>query len=157
MEYLILIEVKIFDNILGTGKTILVQKGKAVMAALTVTLSQVIFFSIISEIVSSDNSLKMWLVSVSGGIGTYIAIKLNDRFSKEKVFINNIVSDDREAMTELCEYLREHKIKNLVTDSYTKDWGRTLAVTVFAETKEHSKLVDKFIEESEKKYLRIVK
>jgi len=157
MEYLILIAVKIFDNILGTGKTILVQKGKAVMAALTVTLSQVIFFSIISEIVSSDNSLKMWLVSVSGGIGTYIAIKLNDRFSKEKVFINNIVSDDREAMTELCEYLREHKIKNLVTDSYTKDWGRTLAVTVFAETKEHSKLVDKFIEESEKKYLRIVK
>lgn len=157
MEYLILIVVKIFDNILVTGKTILVQKGKAALAALTVTISQVIFFSIISEIVSSDNSLKMWLVSVSGGLGTYIAIKLNDRFSKEKVFINNILSDDREAMTELCNYLREHKIKNLVTDSYTKDWGKTLAVTVFAETKEHSKLVDKFLEESDNKYLRIVK
>ena len=156
MKYLLLFAVKILDNILGTGKTILIQKGKALLAAITVILSQVIFFKIISEIVSSDNDLKMWLVSIAGGVGTYLAIKINEKFSKDKVFVNNILSDDKEAMTELCEYLRENKIKNLVTDSYTKEWGKTLAVTVFAETKKDSKLVDAFLKKTDKKYLRIV-
>ena len=156
MKYLLLFAIKILDNILGTGKTILIQKGKALLAAITVILSQVIFFKIISEIVSSDNDLKMWLVSIAGGVGTYLAIKINEKFSKDKVFVNNILSDDKEAMTELCEYLRENKIKNLVTDSYTKEWGKTLAVTVFAETKKDSKLVDVFLKKTDKKYLRIV-
>lgn len=156
MEHILLFFAKVLDSVLGTSKTILIQKGKGLFAAMTVTLSQVIFFKIISEIVSSDNDLKMWLVSIAGGVGTYLAIKINEKFSKDKVFINNILSDDKEAMTELCQYLRDNKIKNLITDSYTKDWDKTLAVTVFAETKNDSKLVDKFLEKSDKKYLRII-
>lgn len=127
------------------------------LAAFAVMVSQLIFFKVISEVVASDNDLKMWLVSVTSGVGTYIAILINQKLSKDTVYINNILSDDREAMTELCKYLRENKIKNLVTDSYTKDWGKTLAVTVFAETKEQSKLVDQYIAESDTKFLRIVK
>ena len=156
MEHILLFFAKVLDSVLGTSKTILIQKGKGLFAAMTVTLSQVIFFKIISEIVSSDNDLKMWLVSIAGGVGTYLAIKINEKFSKDKVFVNNILSDDKEAMTELCQYLRDNKIKNLITDSYTKDWNKTLAVTVFAETKNDSKLVDKFLEKSDKKYLRII-
>ncbi len=156
MEHILLFFAKVLDSVLGTSKTILIQKGKGLFAAMTVILSQVIFFKIISEIVSSDNDLKMWLVSIAGGVGTYLAIKINEKFSKDKVFVNNILSDDKEAMTELCQYLRDNKIKNLITDSYTKDWNKTLAVTVFAETKNDSKLVDKFLEKSDKKYLRII-
>ena len=135
------------DSVLGTGIT----------AAFVVMVSQVIFFKVIGEIVSSDNDLKMWLVSITSGVGTYIAILMNQKLSKDTVYINNILSDDRDAMTELCNYLRRHNIKNLVTDSYTKDWGKTLAVTVYAETKEQSRLVDKYISESDIKFLRIVK
>ena len=156
MEYVLIVLAKILDNILGTGKTILVQKGKGILAAITVTFSQIMFFLVVGQIVSADNHLKMIIASIAGGIGTFIAINLGDKFSKEKIYVNNILSDDKEAMTELCDYLKKHKIKNLVTDSYTKDWGKTLAVTVFAETKEQSKLVDKFIDESKNKYLRIV-
>ena len=111
MEHILLFFAKVLDSVLGTSKTILIQKGKGLFAAMTVTLSQVIFFKIISEIVSSDNDLKMWLVSIAGGVGTYLAIKINEKFSKDKVFINNILSDDKEAMTELCQYLRDNKIK----------------------------------------------
>ena len=157
MQLILLMIIKIIDNILATTKTILTQKGKAALAAITVAFSQFIFFTIVSQIVASDENIKTILVSISSGIGTYLAIKLSDKFSKDKIFVNTILSDDKEAMTQLCEYLREHKIKNLVTDSYTKNWNKTLAVTVFAETKEHSRLVDEFIEKSEKKYLRIVK
>lgn len=156
MEYVLIIIAKILDNVLATGKTILIQKGRGVLAAITVILSQVIFFLVIGQIISSDSNLKMIVASVAGGVGTFLAINLGDRFSKDKLFINNIFSDDKEAMTELCDYLKTHKIRNLVTDSYTKDWKKTLAVTVFAETKNESKLVDDFIENSQNKYLRIV-
>ena len=157
MEYVILVAIKLLDSVLGTGKTILTQKNRGVLAALTVTATQLIFFEVLDDVMTADSDLKMWVVSIASGVGTYIAILINQKLSKEKVYINNILSDDREAMTALCNYLREHKIKNLVTDSYTKDWGKTLAVTVFAETKEQSKLVDKYIAESKTKFLRYVK
>lgn len=157
MEYLWLVAIKLLDSILGTGKTILTQKNKGVLTALTVIVTQLIFFKVLDDVMKADSDLKMWVVSIASGVGTYIAILINQKMSKETVYINNILSDDREAMTALCNYLREHKIKNLVTDSYTKDWGKTLAVTVFAETKEQSKLVDKYIEESPTKFLRYVR
>lgn len=157
MEYLWLVAIKLLDSILGTGKTILTQKNKGVLTALTVIATQLIFFKVLDDVMKADSDLKMWVVSIASGVGTYIAILINQKMSKETVYINNILSDDREAMTALCNYLREHKIKNLVTDSYTKDWGKTLAVTVFAETKEQSKLVDKYIEESPTKFLRYVR
>lgn len=157
MEYLWLVAIKLLDSILGTGKTILTQKNKGVLTALTVIATQLIFFKVLDDVMKADSDLKMWVVSIASGVGTYIAILINQKLSKETVYINNILSDDREAMTALCNYLREHKIKNLVTDSYTKDWGKTLAVTVFAETKEQSKLVDKYIEESPTKFLRYVR
>jgi 2-hydroxy-3-keto-5-methylthiopentenyl-1-phosphate phosphatase len=157
VEYLWLVAIKLLDSILGTGKTILTQKNKGVLTALTVIATQLIFFKVLDDVMKADSDLKMWVVSIASGVGTYIAILINQKLSKETVYINNILSDDREAMTALCNYLREHKIKNLVTDSYTKDWGKTLAVTVFAETKEQSKLVDKYIAESKTKFLRYVK
>lgn len=157
MEYLWLVAIKLLDSLLGTGKTILTQKNKGVLTALTVIATQLIFFKVLDDVMKADSDLKMWVVSIASGVGTYIAILINQKMSKETVYINNILSDDREAMTALCNYLREHKIKNLVTDSYTKDWGKTLAVTVFAETKEQSKLVDKYIAESKTKFLRYVK
>ena len=157
MEYLWLVAIKLLDSLLGTGKTILTQKNKGVLTALTVIVTQLIFFKVLDDVMKADSDLKMWVVSIASGVGTYIAILINQKMSKETVYINNILSDDREAMTALCNYLREHRIKNLVTDSYTKDWGKTLAVTVFAETKEQSKLVDKYIEESPTKFLRYVR
>ena len=157
MEYLWLVAIKLLDSILGTGKTILTQKNKGVLTALTVIVTQLIFFKVLDDVMKADSDLKMWVVSIASGVGTYIAILINQKMSKETVYINNILSDDREAMTDFCNYLREHKIKNLVTDSYTKDWGKTLAITVFAETKDQSKLVDKYIEESPTKFLRYVR
>ena len=157
IEYVILVIIKLIDSILATSKTILVQKGKGALAAVTVGVSQLIFFKIISDVVTSDSDLKMWLVSITAGIGTYITIQASQKISKDRLYVINVLSDDKDAMTDLCGYLRENKIKNLVTDSYTKDWGKTLAVTVFADTKHQSKLVDKYIENSSTKFLRITR
>ena len=46
---------------------------------------------------------------------------------------------------ELREYLRKHKITNLATEAFTKEWEKTIAITAYAETKEESRLLDKYI------------
>ncbi len=40
--------VKVIDNILGTSKTILIQKNKSFIASITVVISQIIFYKLIN-------------------------------------------------------------------------------------------------------------
>ena len=152
----VLFIVKVIDNILGTSKTILVQKNKGVLAAITVVISQVIFYKLIDAVGNSNSDLTMYAIAVASGVGTYLAVKLNDKFSKERTFVNVILSDNREAMEELREYLREHKITNLATEAFTKEWDKTIAITAYAETKEESKLLDEYIAKSETKFKRLI-
>ena len=147
--------VKIFDNILGTSKTILIQKNKGILAGLTVIISQVIFYKLISA-VNSGGDLTMYLISIASGIGTYLAILINNKFSKEKTFINVILSDNKEEMIKLREFLKKNKITNLTTDGYTKDWEKSIAITAYAETKTESKLIDNYITSCENKFKRII-
>lgn len=93
-------------------------------------------------------------MSVASGFGSFIAFKINDRFSKEKLYLNIITSKHRDDMTELCEFLRAHDIKNIVTDSYNKDWTKSLSVQVFALTRVESNLINKFLSGQENKYFR---
>ena len=53
---------------------------------------------------------------------------------------------------------RMYKISNPTVKGsiYTKDWEKTLAITAYAETKEQSKLIDEFINNSEYKFKRII-
>ena len=148
--------VKVIDNILGTSKTILIQKNKGFLAAITVVISQIIFYELIDAVSSSDSNLTMYVIAVASGFGTYLAVKLNDKFSKERTFVNVILSDNREAMEELRDYLREHKITNLATEAFTKEWDKTIAITAYAETKEESKLLDEYIASSEIKFKRLI-
>ena len=45
INLLVVFVIKVIDNILGTGKTILIQKNKAFIASLTVVISQLIFYN----------------------------------------------------------------------------------------------------------------
>ena len=156
MNLLFLFIVKVIDNILGTSKTILIQKNKGVLAALSVVISQIIFYKLIDAVGNSDSDLTMYVIAIASGVGTYLAVKLNDKFSKERTFVNVILSDNKEAMEDLREYLKEHKITNLATDAYTKDWNKTIAITAYAETKEESKLLDNYISNSNTKFKRVI-
>ena len=156
LNLVLLFAIKVIDNILGTSKTILIQQNKGILAALSVIISQIIFYKLIDAVGDSENDLTMYVVSIASGFGTYIAVKLNDKFSKEKTYVNVILSDNREAMEDLLGYLRKNKITNLTTDAYTKDWKKTLSITAYAETKEQSKLLDKYIAESDVKFKRMI-
>ena len=156
LNIIIISIVKIIDNILSTGKTILIQRNKGILAGLSVIISQVIFYKLIDAVNDSESDLIMYVISIASGVGTYLAILIGNKFSKERLYVNILLSDDMDAMVELRNYLQEHKITNLTTDGYTKYFEKTLAITAYVETKEKSKLLDKYIEESNNKYKRII-
>lgn len=146
--------VKIIDNILSTGKAILIQRNKAVLAGIFVAVSQIIFYKLIN--VAQNGKYMIYVISVASGIGTYLAIFISNKFSKERLYVNVLLSDDKEAMMDLRNFLQLNKITNLTTDGYTKDFKKTLAVTAYVETKEKSKLLDNYINNSNTKYKRII-
>ena len=148
---------KVFDNALGTAKTILVQRNRCVLAGLALGLSNFIYLSITKDIVTTDSTLALVVVSIASGVGCCLAVAFNNKFSKEKTYVNVIMSDDKEEMMKLRDFLAENKITNVASDSYTMDWERkTLTITAYAETKSQSRLIDEYIEASGTKFKRLV-
>lgn len=154
--YLTLSFVKIIDNIISTEKTLLTQKNKAFAASVLVAISQFIFFFLVSEIATDNNIVAFVIVSIASGIGSYIAFFINNKFSRDRTYVNVIMSDDFEEMKKLRGFLAANKITNVVNVSYTLDWEKTLAITAYAETKEQSRLIDEYLNSSDTKFKRVV-
>lgn len=155
INMIVIFVIKVIDNVLSTSKTILVQKNKAVLAAITVVISQIIFYELI-DAASDGGDIAVYVISIASGIGTLLALIISNKFSKDRIFVNVIMNDDKKIMMELRDFLKEHKITNLATVGYTKNWKKTLAITAYAETKAQSKLIDNFIKESDVKFKRII-
>lgn len=156
LDLAILFVLKAVDNLLSTGKAILIQRHRPILAALSVVISQIIFYRLIDSVSTSDSDLALYIVSAAAGAGTLLAIKISDKFSKERTFVNVLLSDDKAAMMELRDFLKEHKITNLATEGFTKDWDKSIAITAYAETREQSRLIDEYIRNSNTKIKRIV-
>ena len=146
MNYLLLAFIKVVDNIILTGKTILTQKNKAISASVMVIISQFIFYIVIKQIVEDSNFTSIAIVSVASGLGSYIAFCINKKFSKDTVYVNVITSNDRAAMKALGDYVRTEGIKIVTFDAYSDSLERTLTALVFSNTKEQSIKIDKYIE-----------
>ena len=156
INLIVIFIIKVIDNILGTSKTILIQKNKSFIASITVVISQIIFYKLINVVDSSNGDVMIYVIAIASGIGTLLALCISNRFSKDRVFVNIILNDDKEVMMKFRDWLKDNKITNLTTDGYTKDWKKTLAITAYAETKEQSKLIDEYIKNSDVKFKRII-
>lgn len=153
----ILFLAKVLDNTLNTAKTILVQRNRCLLAGVALGLSNFIYLSITKDIVTSDSTLALVIVSIASGVGCCIAVALSNRFSKDKTYVNVILSDDKEAMKEFRDFLAENHITNVATDSYTLDWSRkSISITAYAQTKAQSRLIDEYIERSLLKCKRVI-
>lgn len=153
----VLFVAKMLDNALGTAKTILVQRNRCLLAGLALALSNYIYFCITKNIVSTDSDLAIVVVSFASAVGCWIAMALNNRISKDRTYVNVIMSDDKAAMQQLRQFLAEHHITNVAADSYTLDWNtKTITITAYAETKEESMLITRYIENSPLKFKRVV-
>lgn len=152
----ILFFAKVLDNALGTAKTILVQHNRSVLAGIALGLSNFIYFLITKNIVESDGMLSIIIVSIASGVGCCLAIAFNNHFSKDKTYVNVILSDNVDEMMALRDFLAANKITNVVSDSYDRDWEKVLSITAYPETKDQSRLIDEYVKNSDVKFKRLV-
>lgn len=148
---------KVFDNALSTTKTILIQRSRWLLAGIAVVVSDFIYFWITKRVVSADSSIAILVVAVAGGVGCALACLLNDKLSRDRTYVNVIMSDNLEAMKELRDFLAEHHITNVASDSYTLDWDqKSITITAYAETKAESRLINQYISDSPLKFKRMI-
>lgn len=148
---------KVLDNALGTAKIILIQRNKTFLAGLALGLSNMIYFVITKNIVSSESNVSLIIVSVASAVGCWITVAINKYLSKDQLYVNVVMSDNLEAMKDFRDFLAEHHIKNVASDSYTLDWNtKTITVTAYAETKQESSLISSYIKNSPNKFKRLV-
>ena len=155
--YIALFFTKVIDNTLSTAKTILVQRNRCVLAGVSVAVSDFIYFVLMKNVLSADSPIGIAVVSVAGGIGCCIAILIGNKLSKDRTFVNVVMSDDRSAMQDFRDFLASHHITNVAADSYTLDWEKkTITVTAYAETKAKNRLIDEYIRNSALKFKRVI-
>ena len=148
---------KVLDNALSTAKTILIQRNRCILAGIALALSNYIYFLITRNIVNAEGDLAIVVVSIASGVGCCFAMLVSNRFSKDRIFVNVIMSDNKEAMQAFRDFRAEKHITNVCTDSYTRDWDtKTITITAYAETKEQSALIQRYVDDSPLKFKRIV-
>ena len=148
---------KVLDNMLGTAKTIFIQRGRGVMAAVMIIISDLIYYNVVKEIATTDNDMAIFVVAIASGIGCLLAVSINRKMSKDRTYVHVIMSDNMDAMRQFRDFLAEHHITNMATDSYTLDWSqKTISITAYAETKEQSRFIDAYIKDSDVKFKRVV-
>lgn len=154
--YVVLAITKIIDNIITTEKTILIQKNKALAASIVVMVAEFMFFFIIKNVVSDGNIISMIIVSVASGIGSYIAFCINKKCSKDTVYINIVTSNNKDKMKEFGDCMRAEGIKVVTMPTYGDDIEKTLTALVFANTRDQSKKIDKYIENNSELYREVI-
>lgn len=148
---------KVMDNALSTTKTILIQRSRWLLAGIAVVISDFIYFWVTKRVVSADSYAAMIVVALAGGVGCALACILSDRLSKDRTYVNVIMSDNLDGMKRFRDFLAKHQITNVAADSYTREWDRkTITITAYAETKAESRLINQYISESPLKFKRVI-
>ena len=148
---------KMADNALSTVKTIMIQRNRSLLAGVAIALSSFLYFWITRSVVLADSLLTTMTVAVASGFGCFLVSRINNKLSKDRTYVNVVMSDDMAAMQDFRDYLAKHHITNVASDSYTLDWNRkTLTVTAYAETKEQSRIINSYMENSDTKYKRVI-
>mgnify|MGYP003434463004 FL=1 len=148
--------IKVIDNIVTTEKSLLTHQNKAVAASVLVAISQFLFYLLIKEVVADSNTISIIVVSVASGVGSYIAFCINNKFSKETVYINIVTSNDKEKMKDFGDHMRAEGIKVVTMPTYGDDIEKTLTALVFANTRNQSKLIDKYVEEHNELFREVI-
>lgn len=152
---LILVLIKILDNIISTAKNILTYMDKKLISSVLVVVSQFLFYTVVKQVISDNSMMTILVVSIASGIGNYLAFPIVDKFTKDDKWYIYLTSHDKDDVERLCKYLVEHNIKYMANLGLTRRGEDTINVTVFSKTKNESKLIDDYLQHhSTSKYLK---
>lgn len=156
MTYILLTVLKIIDNVVLTAKSLAVHKRQKILSSILVIVSQLLFYLVIDQVINDSTILAIVIVSVSSGIGNYIAFLINDRFQKDDTWTNILTCSNKKDIVKLCTMLKENKIKYLLFDTYNRSFVESYTVMIFSKTKAESRLIDEFLKQTDVKYLRMI-
>lgn len=156
MEYIYTGLIRFIDNAISTSKNIALYRGRYLISSLLEALSSIIFMFIVVNI--SNGNIYYTAISLALGsfLGKYIACLINDKFSKDITYTNLITSngDNVYEIQKLYNQCLQNGIIAILFNSDDINNKPTKTLLIEAKTKEQSRVVDKFIEDSEKKFLR---
>ncbi len=152
--YIFLALIKIVDNVVLTFKSISTYKEQKIISSILVVISQLIFYLVIDQVIEDNTLMAIAIVSISSGIGNYIAFAISNKFKKAAKWTFVITSSNKEELKTFCDYLVEHKIKYIVCNGYNRKWDDTVNVMVFSKSKDESRLIEDFLKNTESKYLK---
>ena len=154
MQYIILGLIKIIDNVILTAKSLATYKNQKLLSSILVVVSQLIFYLVIEQVINDSTMLAIIIVSVSSGIGNYVAFMINDKFKKDDKWQYHMTSSDKEDVLRLCNYLVEHKIKYLANHGLNRRGEETINVIAYSKTKDQSRLIESYLKNTDSKYLK---
>lgn len=153
IEYALLGLIKVFDNIVLTAKSLATYKEQKILSSILIVISQLIFYLVIDQVINDNTLLSIIIVSVSSGIGNLLAFFINDKFKRDDKWTMVITSSNIDELKEFCNYLKNKNIKHVVCNGYNRNWCDTINIIVFSRTKEESRLINKYLESNDFKYL----
>lgn len=154
IEYVLLSLVKILDNIIGTFKNISQYREQKIISSILVVISQLIFYLVIDQVINDNTLLSIIIVSVSSGVGNYIAFSINSKFKRAAKWVFTLTSSDTDDVQRLCSYLVENNIKYIANNGLTRKNEPTIHVIAFSKSKDESRLIERFLENTKSKYLK---
>lgn len=154
ISYILLALVKILDNVILTFKSIATYKEQKILSSILVVISQLIFYLVIDQVISDNTLMAIVIVSVSSGIGNYLAFIINNKIKKDVKWTFIITSSNLTDIQNLCNYLAEHKVKYISNYGYTRKGEHTINVIAFSKSKEDSRLIENFLKNAESKFLK---
>ena len=149
IEYILLSIVKILDNIILTAKSLATYKEQRILSSVLVIISQLIFYLVIGEVINDNTMLAIIVVSVSSGVGNYIALVLNERLKKDIKWCMIFTSSDVDKSKRFSEYLKENNIKNIILKGYNRSWSDVISIIIFSKNKAESRLIMQYLKESD--------
>lgn len=152
--YILLALVKILDNVILAFKSITTYKEQKILSSILVVISQLIFYLVIDKVIEDNTLTAIAIVSISSGIGNYIAFALNSKLKKDVKWTFVITSSNLNDIQKLCSYLAERNIKYIANDGYTRKGNHTINVIAFSKSKNESRLIESFLANTESKYLK---
>ena len=154
IEYVLLSLVKILDNIIGTFKNISQYREQKIISSKLIVICQLIFYLVIDQVINDNTLLSIIIVSVSSGVGNYIAFSINSKFKRAAKWVFTLTSSDTDDVQRLCSYLVENNIKYIANNGLTRKHEPTIHVIAFSKSKDESRLIERFLENTKSKYLK---
>ena len=151
--YIVLAIIKAIDNVVGTAKNIAQYQERKLLSSVLVVISQLLFYLLINKVIEDNSMLAIVIVAVASGIGNYIAFLINAKFRKDAKWVLLFTSSDVDKSKEFSDYLTKNKIKNVVNKGYDRTWDNVINIIIFSKSKDESRVIAKYLENSNFKYL----